>query len=132
MKWCNRTLFQGPYLALATTQREFDIAIKRLKLEDKCLYCNEGAYATTHTYLNTDKQLCCIVGLRLDSCVGKDGVDIAGLLVHEAVHVWQHVRSSIVTWTDPSRTGGLEAEMEAYAIQNIAQELMDAYKRTLK
>ena len=48
------------------------------------------------------------------------GVQIAAMLVHEAVHVWQTIRRSIGE-TSPS------SEFEAYSIQHIAQELMSRY-----
>jgi len=46
---------------------------------------------------------------------------LVGLLIHEAVHVWQNVRD-LISEDRPSR------EFEAYSIQSIAQKLIDAYK----
>lgn len=54
---------------------------------------------------------------------GRDPVGIVGLIVHEAVHVWQYM----------CEYGGDESpsrETEAYAIQLIACELMAAYAET--
>ncbi|MDD3965327.1 MAG: hypothetical protein PHD99_04765 [Candidatus Moranbacteria bacterium] len=130
--WLNRTLFQGPHLALVTSQKQFDAALKHLKLKDDSSYCNPTADATTHSYINADGNLCCVVGLRSKSQKNPPKMDVYCLLVHEAVHVWQQVRSQITLETDPSRTGGLEAEMEAYAVQNIAQTLMEAYENQRK
>lgn len=126
-KWLDRTLFKGPYLALVLNQKDFEVCKKDMGVTGTgCdVYCREGASATTHYYYNTKGQLACIVGLR--DFKNHDGMAIAGLLVHEAVHVWQHTRSEITHAIDPSRTGGLEAEMEAYAIQNIAQTLMESF-----
>lgn len=125
--WLSRTLFQGPHLTLVTSQKQFDAALMSLKLKDVHNYCNPGSDATTHSYINADGRLCCIVALRIDSPKKPSRMSIYGVLIHEAVHVWQQVRSQITCSTDPSRTGGLEAEMEAYAVQNIAQTLMEAY-----
>jgi hypothetical protein len=66
--------------------------------------------------------LCCIVGL--GSVEGRSPIEIAGLLVHEAVHVWQVYADRI-----GEKNPGIE--QEAYAIQCIAQELMAEYARRL-
>jgi predicted Zn-dependent protease len=52
----------------------------------------------------------------------RDPVEVAGLIVHESVHVWQHYAARIGEHA-PS------AEQEAYAIQSIAQELMAEFAR---
>lgn len=128
-RWLDRQLFTGPYLTLVTSQAEFDKVLKKLKIKEHHVYCEPANDATTHTMHNGKGQLVCVIGLRTEACQGKDGLWIAALLVHEAVHVWQQARSVIIGWTDPKRTGGLEGEMEAYAIQNISAELMQEYKR---
>ncbi len=53
---------------------------------------------------------------------GRKPVEVAGLLVHEAVHVWQAYADHIGE-AQPGR------EQEAYAIQCIAQELMAEFAR---
>lgn len=50
-------------------------------------------------------------------------LQIAGILVHEATHVWQQVRKTIGEEL-PS------VEFEAYAMQAIAQGLLNAYEKT--
>lgn len=65
----------------------------------------------------------CIVAL--DTSRSRNPIEIAGLLVHEAVHVWQEYCDSIGE-AFPGK------EQEAYAIQAIAQELMDEYSRRLE
>lgn len=114
-------------MALVTSQKMFERCKKDMGVTCDDPYCNDKADATTHSYINKDGKLACIVRLRVEGSKGNDGVDIAALLVHEAVHIWQQIRSTIVYEIDPKRTGGLEAEMEAYAIQNIASNLMQAY-----
>lgn len=130
VKWLERVLFQGPHLALVTNQKQMDSIMKRVNLPSTP-YCSAKGHATTHSFLNGDGNLMCVVGLDLEKAAGEDPIDVAALLVHEAVHVWQQVRSGIVFVLDAERTGGLEAEMEAYAIQNISATLMSAYKELL-
>jgi hypothetical protein len=132
IEWLNRSLFQGPHLALVTSQKQFSKALKHLKLTDCGEYCSAMGDATTHSYIDQDNRLCVIVGLRSDKAKESDFTEVVGLLVHEAVHVWQETRSRLVYTIDPSRTGGLEAEFEAYAIQNISQTLIEAYEKQRK
>ena len=47
-------------------------------------------------------------------------VEVYGLLVHEAVHIWQHARDRM----KEKNPGG---EHEAYTVQHIAQALMHRY-----
>ena len=75
--------------------------------------------ARTWAMRNPDGQLFCIVMVSQEAQQGEFG-DIAGLLIHEAVHVWQQHLKDIgeVNHGD---------EQEAYAIQSIAMALIDAY-----
>lgn len=45
------------------------------------------------------------------------------LLAHEAMHVWRDIRKQV-------GEGKPSSELEAYAIQNILHNLMDAYRKT--
>lgn len=49
---------------------------------------------------------------------------MAGMLIHEAVHVWQ-AYSANMGETNPGD------EQEAYAIQSISQELLAEYARRI-
>lgn len=77
-----------------------------------------GADATTHVLENQEHGLAAVV------CLGDVGqrspVDVAALLVHEAVHVWQAFCEHIGE-KSPSN------EFEAYSIQALSCELMAAY-----
>ena len=53
------------------------------------------------------------------------GIEVACLLVHEAVHIWQRTCEDYGEHR-PS------AEFEAYAIQNISQQLMQSYREQTK
>lgn len=116
-RWLDRRIgAAGPYLALCLSQDEFDAAVRHLKLTAPP-YVNRGANATMHTF-DGPAGLACIV------CLGdvaeRNGVEIAGLLVHEAVHVWQ-------VWCNAIGEHRPGAEQEAYGVQAIAQELMAEY-----
>lgn len=122
--WVDRSLLLGPRLALVTSDRQFLAAKKSAGLE-----CNEpllGAHmhACVHSYNDDQGQLVCIVGISLEACRHMDGIEIAALFAHEAVHVWQRVR-------DRLGPGDLGREMEAYAVQNIVSNLMRGFQKAI-
>ena len=51
-------------------------------------------------------------------------VEVAGLIVHEAVHVWQHY-CMMIHEHEPA------SEQEAYGIQSISKSLMAEYARRI-
>ena len=117
--WLSREVAaQGPHLVLCLSPKE---------LADAC--ADVGAppqdwpqsNATTITIDQPGQDPVCIVVLT----IGQDeytGVEIAGILIHEAVHVWQEYLRSIGE-NEPS------SEMEAYGIQNISYTLMQEFSR---
>lgn len=124
MSWCGRTLIAGPYLALCCSEADFEKALKHLKVVEKVPFLgSETANASTHSLVNREGNLCCIVCL--GSTEGKTPIQVAALLIHEAVHVWREFRAWIGE-KEPS------SEFEAYSIQYIAQELMLAYAKELR
>lgn len=112
----------GPYIRLCLSQADFDQACDATHTP-RAPYINPGAAATTH-YLGDgdDKTNICVVCLDLAQAAGREGITVAGMLVHEAVHVWQAYCERIGE-TRPS------SEFEAYSIQIIAQRLMWDYVR---
>ena len=60
----------------------------------------------------------------LEDWRGRHPVEVAGLLVHEAVHIWQQYADRIGE-DEPGR------EQEAYAIQAISHELMAEFARRM-
>lgn len=76
------------------------------------------ANATMHSLENKAGELVCIVVL--GDWAGRSPVEIAGLLVHEAVHVWQRYCDGIGERSPAD-------EQAAYGIQSIAQELMQSF-----
>ena len=125
--WLDRGLFQGGYLALVTSQAEFEKVLADIKMAEYTdAFVPNGWPACTHTFSNVDGSIACIVGLDLAHCAEQDPIDVAALLVHEAVHVWQQNESAA------GKLGCFGTEGEAYAIQNISTRLMSAYVDKLK
>ena len=120
VQWLNRSLIIGPYLCLCTTEKEYHAVMDYLKVpaHQRCPWVGKRANAATHLLENQDHGLVAVV------CLGdvsrRSLVDVAALLVHEAVHVWQAFCEDIGE-KSPSD------EFEAYSIQSISYELMTAY-----
>ena len=123
VKWLNPTLLSsGVSYTLCTSEEQFDQLMRHMLADhrDGSRWINPGACATTHHLARypdrSESCVVCIDGSRTDVT----GVQVASLLVHEAVHVWQRILHSMGE-TDPS------PEFEAYSIQGIAQNLMQSY-----
>lgn len=123
--WLSRDLFKCPvYYALCLDERAFKAEMKRLKITNSDEWIkNAHSDATTHFMVGPEGKLSAIVCLRVNA--GRDPVEIVGLLVHEAVHIWQEVKTNIGE-QHPS------PEFEAYSIQWIAQQLVAACAKRLK
>jgi hypothetical protein len=122
-KWLDRRIASpGPLLTLCTTEDQFRKALRQCGVPtDSAKFLRTShADATVHWLDARRGELACIV------CLGdwseRSGIEIAGLLVHEAVHIWQRYVERI----GEDRPGD---EQEAYAIQSIAQELMAEFAR---
>jgi len=125
--WRDRCLFRGGYLTLVTSQPEFEQALRDLDIPvEGHPYLNPGAHATTHSYAPVNGTIACIVGINFEDAQQQEPIDVAALLVHEAVHVWQKEEGAC------GAIGCFGTEGEAYGIQNISAELMRAYAKKLK
>lgn len=122
--WLNRTIIEGDFLKVCTTEADYYRTLRYLKVPvaewDRWLIID--SLATTH-YFDTPK------GNRVTIvCIpvtpDTDGIDVATLLVHEAVHVVQEYFRYICE-ENPGN------EIEAYAIQNVSASLMRAYRDKL-
>lgn len=124
-RWLDRRIARpGPYLALCLSHDEFRAAIAHLKSPEVPRWINHGADATAHFFDNPDGKTVAVVCLA-ESRKRREPVEVAGMLVHEAVHVWQAYCREI-----GERNPG--DEQEAYAIQSIAQELMAEFARRMQ
>jgi hypothetical protein len=118
--WLSRSFcFPGPYLAFCATEEDFKKCLKDLKIEEKISWIKEGFNAATHEFVNTDGKTALIVSL--DTSQQKSNIEIAALLVHEAVHIWQIYMESL----NEKKPG---SEIEAYGIQAISTFLFSAYQ----
>ena len=109
----------SPKVALARSEKEYLALCRKLKVSNPGNWMStEHAHATTH-YINSNQgDLAVIVTIqRTDEFTP---IQVASLLVHEAVHIWQEVCNRYGE-TAPA------AEQEAYGIQSLAQDLMTQY-----
>ena len=107
-------------MALVLSEAEYMAAMKHCGISKKNIGSwikSDSADATVHI-LEKDNKQTFIVALRVNKKVTHD--QIVGLLVHEAVHIWQEFKRRIGE-NNPSD------EFEAYSIQSISQRLISAY-----
>lgn len=121
LNWLARDLMVGPYVTLVCSEKRFDRAMRKcgIKKADRPHWIKtEHAHATVHFLENSKKEAVAIVAIRDHK--DRDPVEVVGLLIHEAVHIWQDFAERIGE-VAPSK------EFEAYAIQSISQRLIAAY-----
>ncbi len=118
LKWLQRSTLVGPYMALCLTPATFAKACKHLKVP-ACDFVSPGKDATVHFYSQKGNTVALV-------CLnpGKDVSANIGLLVHEAVHVWQQL-------CEDMGEGKPGDEVEAYAIQAISERLIGEYLRAI-
>lgn len=121
--WCDTGLMFCAYkYGVCVSEDSFHSTLKKMKIPigqwPKFLN-SMHADATAHFFNETENnQRCVVVCIKPRDDIS--GIQIASLLIHEAVHIWQeHCRN--IGEQYPSD------EMMAYAIQSIAQNLMFAY-----
>ena len=126
--WCDRDAFQLPlYYCLAVNAEEYQSVVDTMEVPT----CDAGpwlkswhAHATTHFFENRNLGKVCAV-VCLDITKATDWAQMAGLIVHEATHIWQEVRH-ILGEKNPS------TEFEAYTLQTITQNLFEAAETKYK
>ena len=123
LKWLDRTLVYGPYYSLCLSEESFKKELKKLKVEGYSTFLNPGANATAHYFTSDGGKLSCIVCMHPSK--DRSLIEIHGLLVHEAVHIFDEAMEHYGE-DKPS------SEFKAYAIQNLSQNLFSAYKKLVK
>jgi hypothetical protein len=125
MKWCDRSLWQSRHAyGLCLDEKDFHKEMKRMNVlpHQWPQWVTGNADATTHFFEHPEGGKAAIV------CLSKKeltGIQIASVLVHEAVHIWQEHKQAV----GEKHPGD---ESEAYAIQSISQRLMEAYVEATK
>ena len=129
VEWLGRSLLLSPYsYALCLNEDDFYAELKRLKIPERKwpdFIHGPTASATAHIFTTTKDGINSFVLVALRKQKGIKRVEIYGLLIHEAVHIWQAICRDIGE-EYPSD------EMEAYSIQKIAQELIHSYMEQIK
>lgn len=84
------------------------------------IFIPEGKGACVNFFSDAKGNVAALVCLDADACDNPSLNEIHGILVHEAVHIWQYIRKEI-NEKRPS------SEFEAYSLQGIAQNLFYLY-----
>ncbi|WP_342371423.1 hypothetical protein [Acinetobacter sp. D009] len=109
--------FQHVQYTLARNQIHMDLLFENMNQVDPFLSI-EGAAAQVDFYSNGAYAV-----VQLGDTSERKVREIYGLLLHEAVHVWQKVKK-LMGENEPS------SEFEAYSIQAIAQDLFKMYEES--
>lgn len=124
MKWLDNALVRSPFdFCLCTSKKAFRRLLKKWRLdrdEWPPFLGADGAHATVHFFDFAGAGPAAVV------CLGdmseRSTAEVAGLLAHEATHIWQSVREYLGE-DEPS------SEFEAYSVQSITQALLSEYLR---
>ena len=123
--WLNRTMVQGPNMVLVMSQDAFIKVLDHLKIPYHERAKWNSGLACVYYYEAPHGGRCAVVCMDREKLADYTSVEIACLLVHEAVHIFQF-------WRDYAGERTASNEFEAYAIQNISQTLMESYVNQTK
>ena len=125
-RWLDRELTRCSYhYTLCLSQEEFTHLARLNGMDNPPAFVSRNGHATTHFYTpgNPEHPSIAFVCMPHPHPANPTPIQVAALLCHEAVHIWQKHAAYIGSWNDHGD------EEEAYAIQNIAQALMEEYAR---
>jgi hypothetical protein len=120
--WCNRFFFPV-YYGFCPSAHAWDREMRRLDVKTSSSYPVADGKCSTFSNKEGTSLFLVTIADALDA--KDDPVAIVGLLVHEAVHVWQGL-CRVIGEDEPS------SEFEAYVIQHVTSELIEAYAKTRK
>ena len=109
------------YYCLVTTPELYYSELKRMGLKERDwpeYTSSPTANGTLWEFETPTGKTCMIVTIK--DWQGKDPLEVAGLIVHEATHIKQHVMRKM-----GEKCPG--DEFEAYMMQNITQNLMQCF-----
>ncbi|UPT53211.1 hypothetical protein [Synechococcus phage Ssp-JY42] len=111
--------WQPAYIGFCPSKKAWRREMKRLGVTGQDY---PDAPGNTSTYESKGK-FCIIVSLneKAASAEGATDLQVAGLLCHEAVHVWQFVKKNMGVF------GDVDWETEAYSVQSIFQNIYGAH-----
>ena len=122
IKWCSRELIRSPYYyGVCLDEVSFEETCKELEIPKSKIppFVSDGSPATVNFLINANlNKRVAIVCLKLPENISP--TQTIGLLVHEAVHIFQQIKAYI-------GEGSPSPEFEAYSIQTITEELIYAY-----
>lgn len=110
--------WQPAYIGFCPTKKAWKREMRRMGIKDAAAF--PAASGTTNTFEDKSGKLSIIVTLAEGVEKSVSRIQIAGLLAHEATHVWQFVRKHMGEH-EPS------VEFEAYSVQAIFQNLYRAW-----
>lgn len=112
---------------LCLSEKAFSAEVKRLGVKKECSISFASIGKARTSFVSPQHadvtRLTAIVCLDYEDAKKYTATQIAALLVHEAVHIWQAHAREIGSHNDHGD------EEEAYAIQAIAQSLMEDFVR---
>lgn len=124
-RWRNWDLMPGPQITLVMSEADYAATCREMGIGTVPQWAHPMR-ATTHVTENTAHgEMAFIVTMRPEDVAGKDAIEVAALLVHEATHIWQYHKEHLGE-REPS------AEVEAYAMQAISQQLFLFYREWLE
>ncbi|GEA69115.1 hypothetical protein PA3_32730 [Acinetobacter pittii] len=109
--------FQHVQYTLARNQLHMDLLFDDMNHVDQ-FQSMEGAAAQVDYYFDGAYAI-----VQLGDTSERNLIEVYGLLLHEAVHVWQKIKK-LMGEREPS------VEFEAYSIQAIAQDLFEMYEES--
>ena len=105
-------------VALCVSPKAWDEEMRRLKIVGEPWPESDGRTTTFQNSVSKGR----VIIVSLNRFESRTPIEVAGLLIHESVHVWQEIREAM-----KERTPG--AEHEAYTVAFIAQRFLEVFNR---